>query len=168
MMDITRLSSLYDIRVLDDSDVDEILRLYRQNPLFYKYTDARPTREQVLHDMTITPPGITQKDKYFFGYFENRTLIAVMDLVDGYPMPEIAFIGLFMMNTDYQGRQIGTAIISETVDYLRAIGKNSIRLAIDKGNPQSSYFWKKNHFEVISEADVNGWPKLVAERKLRE
>jgi RimJ/RimL family protein N-acetyltransferase len=90
-----------------------------------------------------------------------------MDLVDGYPMPEIAFIGLFMMNTDYQGRQIGTAIISETVDYLRAIGKNSIRLAIDKGNPQSSYFWKKNHFEVISEADVNGWPKLVAERKLR-
>ena len=104
MMDITRLSSHYDIRVLDDSDVDEILRLYRQNPLFYKYTDARPTREQVLHDMTITPPGITQKDKYFFGFFENRTLIAVMDLVDGYPMPEIAFIGLFMMNSDYQGR----------------------------------------------------------------
>ena len=30
-----------------------------------------------------------------------------------------------------------------------------------------SHFWKKNHFEVISEADVNGWPKLVAERKLR-
>ena len=62
----------------------------------------------------------------------------------------------------------GTTIISETVDYLRTIGKNAIRLAIDKGNPQSSYFWKKNHFEVISEADVNGWPKLVAERKLRE
>ena len=27
---------------------------------------------------------------------------------------------------------------------------------------------RKNHFEVISEADVNGWPKLVAERKLRK
>lgn len=27
MMDITRLSSHYDIRVLDDSDVDEILQL---------------------------------------------------------------------------------------------------------------------------------------------
>ena len=50
----------------------------------------------MLHDMTITPPGFTQKDKYFFGFFENQTLIAVMDLVDGYPMPEIAFIGLFM------------------------------------------------------------------------
>ena len=70
--------------------------------------------------------------------------------------------------TPYQGRKIGTAIISETVDYLRINGKTAIRLAIDKGNPQSSYFWKKNHFEVISEADVNGWPKLVAERKLRE
>lgn len=68
---------------------------------------------------------------------------------------------------DYQDITAET-IDSETVDYLRTIGKNAIRLAIDKGNPQSSYFWKKNHFEVISEADVNGWPKLVAERKLRE
>ena len=70
--------------------------------------------------------------------------------------------------TPYQGRKIGTAIISETVDYLKINGKTAIRLAIDKGNPQSSHFWKKNHFKVISEADVNGWPKLVAERKLRK
>ena len=40
-------------------------------------------------------------------------------------------------------------------------------VAIDKGNPQSSHFWKKNGFEVISEADVNGWTKLVAERQLK-
>ena len=38
---------MYDIRVLNDSDVDEILGLYRKNPLFYEYTEARPTREQV-------------------------------------------------------------------------------------------------------------------------
>ena len=168
MMDITRLSSHYDIRVLDDSDVEEILRLYRQNLLFYEYTEAQPTREQLLYDMTITPPGITQKDKYFIGFFENRTLVAVMDLVDGYPTPEIIFIGFFMMNPDYQGKQIGTAIIGETVDYLRTVGKTAIRLAIDKGNPQSTHFWKKNGFEVISEAEVNGWTKLVAERELRK
>ena len=33
--------------------------------------------------------------------------------------------------TPYQGRKIGTAIISETVDYLRINGKTAIRLAID-------------------------------------
>ena len=71
-----------------------------------------------------------------------------------------------MMNLKYQGKQIGTAIIGEALDYLRITGKTSVRLAIDKGNPQSTHFWKKNGFEVIAEADVNGWTKLAAERKL--
>ena len=89
-----------------------------------------------------------------------------MDLIDGYPEPEIAFIGFFMMNKDLQGQGIGTAIIRETEAYLKATGKTSIRLAIDKGNPQSTYFWKKNGFSVIKEVDRNGWTALVSEKLL--
>lgn len=70
-----------------------------------------------------------------------------------------------MMNPEYQGKQIGTDIIHEVVNYLQYIGKTAIRLAIDKGNPQSMHFWKKNGFEVLFEVDVNGWTKLVAEKK---
>ena len=61
---------------------------------------------------------------------------------------------------------MGTAIIDEVIDYLKNTGKTSVQLAIDKGNPQSTHFWKKNGFEMISEVDVNGWTKLAAERKL--
>ena len=70
------------------------------------------------------------------------------------------------VNLKFQGKQIGSAIISEAIDYLKSIGKTSVRLAIDKGNPQSTHFWRKNGFEIISEADVNGWTKLVAEKQL--
>ena len=90
----------------------------------------------------------------------------LMDLIDGYPKPEIAYIGFFMMNPTYQGKKIGTAIIGEVVEYMRDTGKTAVRLAIDKGNPQSTHFWTKNGFRVIFEADVNGWTKLVAERLL--
>ena len=168
MIDITRLSSHYEIRTLTDSDVDAILDLRQHNTLFYEYTEARPTREEIRNDMRITPPGITLSDKYFFGFFEGQELIAVMDLIDGCPKPENAYIGFFMMNQRHQGKQIGSAIIGETEDYLRKIGKTAIRLAIDKGNPQSAHFWKKKGFKVIFEVDVNGWTKLVAEKSLRE
>ncbi len=167
MIDITRLSSHFEIRVLADSDVDDILELCQRNTLFYEYTGARPTREQIRNVMKATPPGIDQLGKYYFGFFRDQDLVAVMDLIDGYPKPEIAYIGFFMMNQMYQGKQIGTTIISEVTDYLRMIGKTSIRLAIDKGNPQSTHFWQKNGFEVLSEADVNGWTKLVAEKSLK-
>lgn len=168
MMDISRLSSHYKIRTLTDSDVDVILDLRQHNTLFYKYTEAKPTREEIRNDMRITPLGTALSDKYFIGFFEGQKLVAVMDLIDGYPKPENAYIGFFMMNQEYQGQQIGSAIIGDTAGYLRKIGKTAIRLAIDKGNPQSAHFWKKNGFKVILEVDVNGWTKLVAEKSLRE
>ncbi|MCR5782260.1 MAG: GNAT family N-acetyltransferase [Clostridia bacterium] len=83
-----------------------------------------------------------------------------------YPRPDVAYIGFFMMNKSYQGKQIGTSIISETAGYLKETGKTAVRLAIDKGNPQSTHFWLKNGFKVISGAVVNGRAKLVAERSL--
>ena len=166
MIDITNLSSRYVVRSLDSSDIDEIVGLCQQNEVFYKYTEARPTRENIQDDMTATPPGIDYSAKHYFGFFDKQELVAVMDLVDGYPKADMAYIGFFMMNLKFQGKQIGSAIISEAIDYLKSIGKTSVRLAIDKGNPQSTHFWRKNGFEIISEADVNGWTKLVAEKQL--
>ena len=165
-VDISKLSSHYEVRTLTDSDVGIVLDLCQKNTLFYEFTKARPTREEVKNDMTITPPGIDPSDKYFIGFFEGADLVAVMDLIDGYPGKETAYIGLFMVNREYQGKQIGSAIVGEVEDYLKAIGKTAIRLAIDKGNPQSTHFWKKNGFKVITEADVDGWTKLVAEKSL--
>ena len=69
MLDVSKLNSHYKVRVITASDVDDVFIVYRLNPQFYQYTEAEPTREQVLYDMTVTPPGIEGNDKYFFGYF---------------------------------------------------------------------------------------------------
>ena len=168
MIDITKLSSRYAVRALSADDAQAVLEICLGNPLFYRYTDARPTRDRVLQDMTVTPPGVDRSKKYYFGFFENGSLVAVMDLIDGYPKPEIAYIGFFMVDRQFQGKQIGSSIIGETAAYLCAAGKTAIRLAIDDGNPQSGHFWRKNGFKVIAQADVNGWTKLVAERPLTD
>ena len=166
MIDIPKLSSRYDTRVLGDADVDDILALCQDNPQFYEHTQARPTREQIRSDMRLTPPGIDPSAKYYVGFFEHQDLVAIMDLVDGYPRPEVAYIGFFMMNQTYQGRGIGTAIIDEAIAYLTETGASAVRLAIDKGNPQATHFWKKNGFEILTEVEVDGWTKLVAEKSL--
>ena len=113
-----------------------------------------------------TPPGIPQEKKYFIGFFENETLVAVMDLIDGYPKPKTAYIGFFMMNQKYQGQHVGSAIINEAARYLKGIGKNIIRLVIDKSNPQSTHFWSRNVFVVFREAERNGHILMEADRVL--
>ena len=97
MIDITKLNSDYDIRKLDDSDSDSIVELCKGNMQFYKYCELKPTKEQIIHDLHITPPGKELSDKYYVGFYQKDILIAVMDLIDGYPKQDIAFIGFFMI-----------------------------------------------------------------------
>ncbi|MGX8692726.1 MAG: GNAT family N-acetyltransferase [Clostridia bacterium] len=166
MIDLSMLSSFCDVRRLDDSDADAILKLCEGNPQFYRYCEARPTKEQIRNDLHITPPGIEPADKYYLGFYQTGVLVAVMDLIDGYPEPDMAFIGFFMMNKERQGRQLGSAIIRETSAFLKSIGKTAIQLGIDKENPQSSHFWLKNGFLVKKEVPRDGWTILVAEKAL--
>lgn len=84
-----------------------------------------------------------------------------------YDKPGTAWIGFFAMNTHFQGNGVGTAIISESVDYLNQLGFEKIRLGIDKGNPQSKAFWTKNGFKLTGEEFPNEFSSYyMMERKL--
>ena len=71
-----------------------------------------------------------------------------------------------MMNSDMHGEGIGTKIILEVFEYLRELGFQKCMLGIDKDNPQSNHFWRKNGFEVIREVEQEEGTILVAERQL--
>lgn len=145
-MKLKRLSKQYDIRFLKTEDIDIILKLCSQNELFYQYHPPFATKESIIEDMQALPPGKDEKDKFYVGYFDGNQLVAVLDLILGYPNEITAYIGFFMMNKEYQGKGIGTQIIRECAEYLKELRFGKIGLAIDKGNPQSEAFWMKNRF----------------------
>lgn len=96
--------------------------------------------------MVALPEGKTSEDKYYLGFYSDNQLIAVMDLIDGYPDAGTAFIGFFMMEQRWQGKNIGTEIITEACQYLKDLGFSMAALGYAKGNTQSKAFWLKNHF----------------------
>lgn len=146
-MNIQALSTTYQVRRLKDADIPEIFTLCGDNPLYYHYCPPPVTVESIKKDMLALPPGKAMADKYFLGYFSDGPLIAVMDLIVGYPNAETAFIGFFMMAQTMQGKNIGTAIITEACGALKETGFSEVRLGYAKGNGQSEAFWLKNHFE---------------------
>ena len=145
-IELTRLSKQYDIRFLKTEDIDIILKVCSRNELFYQYHPPFATKESIIEDMQALPPGKDEKEKFYVGYFNGNQLMAVLDLILGYPNEITAYIGFFMMNKEYQGKGIGTQIIRECAEYLKELRFRKIGLAIDKGNPQSEAFWMKNRF----------------------
>ena len=165
-IDITKLSSRCHVQTLTDSDLPLVQALCRQNPQFYQYCAARPSIAQLRRDMALTPPGKDRSDKYYVGFFDKETLVAVMDLIDGYPDKTTAYIGFFMLAKDRQGRGLGSALIAEVCGYLKRLGFQKVQLGIDKDNPQSNHFWKKNGFVVRREVPREGGSILAAEHIL--
>ena len=150
-MKIKDLSKTFYVRKLDKDDIEMIYDLSYKNHIYYQYHPPFVTRDSILDDMKALPPGKSYDDKYYIGFFENDSLVAIMDLILDYPTKGIAFIGLFMTNIQYQHKGIGSNIISEITMSLKSLGYRKIRLGVDKGNPQSYSFWSKNNFNVVSE-----------------
>ena len=163
---IEKLSDAYTIRRLTDADVPMLYAWMLRNDQYFKYCGGSTTPERVRQDLTLCPPGTTPAQKHYVGFFDADTLVAVMDLIDGYPDADTAFIGFFMMNKDLQGQGTGTAIVRDALAALCALGYTAVRLGIDKENPQSNHFWRKNGFTVLREAAQERGIVLLAERRL--
>ena len=105
-------SKKYYVRKLQKNDIDQIYGLCSKNHLYYQYCPPYVTRKSIESDMMILPGNIDIKDKYYVGYFKNEKLIAVLDLIYGYPKKDIVFIGFFMMDINVQKNGIGSAIVN--------------------------------------------------------
>ena len=154
-MDIRLLSKKYKVRTLGIHDVDTIYEMCCKNEIFYQYHPPFVTKESIVADMSALPPNKRSDDKYYIGFFEGDSLVANMDLILGYPVDEIAFIGLFMTNIHDQNKGVGSNIIGDVCNYLGQLGYQKVRIGVDKGNPQSNSFWKKNGFYMISEKEYH-------------
>ena len=86
------------------------------------------TRKSIESDMVALPDNVDFKDKYYVGYFKNEKLIAVLDLIDGYPKKDIVFIGFFIMVISIQKNWVGSAIVNELIDYLTTLKYKEVRL----------------------------------------
>lgn len=145
-MDITLLSSKYQVRKISENDIQTVLDICKNNNMYYQCFPPKPSDETIMDDLKALPPNKEYKDKYYVGFYDNDKLIAIMDLIYQYPNHETAFIGFFMMDVQLQGKGIGTSIISDLMKYLKSLNIKRVQLGYIKGNNQAQSFWNKNNF----------------------
>ena len=84
-MKIKDLSKTFYVRKLDKDDIELIYDLSCKNHIYYQYHPPFVTRESILDDMKALPPGKSYDDKYYIGFFENDSLVAIMYIILDYP-----------------------------------------------------------------------------------
>lgn len=166
-MKIQQLSSRYTVKQFTEEDIPDIYALCKSNPTYYKHMKMEPTPENLKESMTALPRGMTMENKIFAGFYQGGCLIALLDLILGYPDCNTAFIGWFMMHKALQGEGIGSAIVKDILSCVKKEGFSYVRLGYIKGNAESESFWKKNGFlPTGSESKTDDYTIVVMERAL--
>lgn len=165
-LDEKEFSHCFRVRILTTEDKERVYALCLTNPDYYEACgDARPF--SVERDMTLLPSGKTADSKYFVGFFSGKKLIAVLDLIDGYPDASAAYIGLFMTDGGLKRRGVGSKIIRGLCSYLKSEGICALRLACLKKNVAGSSFWAKNGFDALYETEHDFGLAYVLEKDLK-
>lgn len=162
-----KFSDKYEVRRIAEENLEEALVICKGNPEYYEHMNAVVSTESLKRDLEALPPKKGYEDKYFLGFYQQEELLAIMDLIEGYPEEKMAWIGLFIMNKTCQGKGIGTRIVEGVVGYLKETGHVCVQLGYVKHNLQSRGFWIKNHFVLTGkETDTPDYTIVVAERSL--
>lgn len=78
-MDIKLLSKKYKVRTLGIDDVDTVYDMSCKNEIYYEYHPPFVTKESIVEDMKALPPHKSYDDKYYVGFFDGDSLVAIMD-----------------------------------------------------------------------------------------
>ncbi|MBU3810609.1 MAG: GNAT family N-acetyltransferase [Candidatus Niameybacter stercoravium] len=140
---------------------------YEGSLTYYEYFKMEPNSEKIKENLTGLPPNTTMEDKYFTGFYERDKLVAILDLITGYPTEDIAYICWFMMNKEFQYAGIGSAIITEIILQLKEKHVRSVQLEYIKGNQQSQKFGVKNKFiPTGSEVEEDNYTIITMQREI--
>lgn len=136
--------------VVLDEEYHDVLNIYQSNlEYFMMSSNSAPTLQSVISDSQGLPAGATVSQKmYGILKYENKS-VGVLDAILDYPVDKTAFIGLFMVHGDNQGKGLGTQLFQDIAAMLQTKGCRKIRLAVLDENRAALKFWEKCGFVEV-------------------
>ena len=117
--------------------------------------------------ITDVPEGAGPNSKYCVGFYEGDELVAVMDLIVGYPESDDAYIGWFMVDETLQGQGIGSGIFADVRAAMQAQGFDHLEVACPKSSESGMRFWSELGFTAKSEHQHrNGYTVVTLHRDI--
>lgn len=151
--DISMLSSEFDVKRITEAEVGDVFRLCRDNRKYYRFMKERPTLRGLTDVITEVPEGTSAEQKHLVGFYdkEDAKLVAVLDLIVGYPEKDDAYIGWFLVEAERQNAGIGSQIFADVRAAMKSQGYDSLSLSMAKENEEVVKFWQKQGFAFTGE-----------------
>ncbi|ADB29521.1 nuclear protein SET [Kribbella flavida DSM 17836] len=161
-----------EIRPVAPEDVEAVQALIESDPGYTeRITGHPPGPADAQSLLMMRPDGLPEQAKVVLGVFEGNELVAVADLLRGYPDDGFAFIGLLQVHGDRQGCGTGSTAYGLVERYVfeHWAEVRRLRLAVVEMNAErAAPFWRRQGFEPTGEVKPHQYDKLTSTVQLYE
>ncbi|MFD1393081.1 GNAT family N-acetyltransferase [Lacticaseibacillus jixianensis] len=141
--------------VKDSADQQAVLSIYQSNPDYFALTNQpAPTLQTVKEDQAAHPGDTSAVQKHFGLLLVDSAVVGVLDRLEGYPDPDVVYIGLLMIRADHQRRGLGRRTITGLAAQFRRQGFRRIRVAVADNNTPALLFWERLGFAPVGESQA--------------
>ncbi len=149
--DLTKQIKDYEIKKIEEADYQALHALHLSNAAYNAYFDKQPiSLERCIEGTKALPPNTSYEQKFYIGFYQNKQLVAVLDYVVGYPKDKVVWIGLLMIDANYQQQGIARKIVQHFSKAADSSGYQSIQLGVIAKNSSALAFWQKMGFIEIN------------------
>jgi RimJ/RimL family protein N-acetyltransferase len=158
------------LRELGAGDEAVLQALLESDPDYtVRVTGYPPGPSDALSLLMMRPESVPESRKVVLGVFERGALVAVVDLLRGYPAPEYVFIGLLLVEGVRQRQGVGAAALAAVERYAGQWPEaRRFRLAVVDTNAPVLGFWLRMGFEATGEAKPYRYDYLESTTRLYE
>ncbi|TCN39308.1 acetyltransferase (GNAT) family protein [Kribbella orskensis] len=157
------------LREITPEEVAELQELIESDPGYTeRITGYPPGPADAQSLLMMRPEGLPEDAKVVLGAWEGDQLVAVIDLLNGYPDDRTAYIGLLEVHKNHQGRGVGAAAYRLLEEYLGSDWWRLRLAVVDTNAEQAAGFWSRQGFEPTGEAKPYTYDKLESTVRLYE
>lgn len=122
-------------------------------PEYYWLTSGAGPKESAARSLFETlPAGKTHQDKYVLGIWLGDKQVGVVDIIRGFPLPNVAMLGLLLLSESHQRSGLGRAaykLVEQLVRTWQEILR--VRIGVVETNAKVVPYWQRMGFEATGE-----------------
>ena len=144
----------WDIRPVEEADLDPVLALLRTDPDYFDLDGRQPDLDGLRASLTALPPRCAPEQKHYVAFWRDGKPRAVLDWVEGYPREQTLWVGLFLVEKSLQGQGVGKRLMSALPGAAWDGGMDSLRLACLEHNGNGHRFWETLGFRDLRKGEA--------------
>jgi ribosomal protein S18 acetylase RimI-like enzyme len=153
----------FNIELVTLENVNKYENIFYSNKEYYMITDGHTATQEDVIEVIEYSNDFPADMCFCLGFSKDNEAIAFLSFFEGYPEENTLYIGLFLVDSNFQRISFGSKIISTLIDTAFHSKYNSIKLSVQDNNHSGYSFWTKLGFEIVEKTKCDGFYNLSME-----